>query len=977
MKWTISLLLIMVSMSVSAQLTGYVLDRSNNEPLPGANIVLKGTTEGTITDPNGFFSINADVGDIITVSFIGFIPVDFEIKNLAEIKVFLDAQTEQLDEIVVVGYGTQKKSDVTGSVVSISADKIDDRPSVNIVQALQGSMAGLRISVDGSNAEGSVNSILIRGQNSITANNDPLIILDGIPFSGRLSEVNPNDIQSIEVLKDASSAAIYGARGSNGVILISTKTGKKGKIRVSYETNYSIDKIAFLPDMMDGETFYMRKLEYGETFTTIEQANYDAKRFTDFVEIATQTGHKIQHNLSVSGATETNRYFISGSFSDISGVAINDDFKRYTLRVKIDQDLGDLVTIGTNTSMGYYDRSGNRANFTDAFRMNPLGQAYNDDGTLALLAWEDPQYAVNPLNPLNNIDTDITRRINTNNYLQIDAPFMKGLSFKLNTGLEFLSKLDQYYAGTNTYVGNQNNGLLRINNDYEENWIVENILSYNQTFGVHNFFLTALYSAQSETAQANWIEGINFPSDVLTYYQPDKAASSQSYANFSKKTHLSQMFRANYGYDNRYLFTFTIRRDGYSAFGEDRKFGLFPSFAFGWNVMNEDFIKAISSLDIVNRLKLRISYGVNGNEAITPYSTLPNLSSKDYLTPDYQSAFGFYPKKLGNPTLGWETTRSLNTGLDFGLFENRITGLIDIYRSNTNDLLLDRTISPMNGDTYIRSNIGETKNQGIEFQLSSVNISKSKFSWRTDFNIARNKTAIVNVGLVDENGNYIDDIASEWFIGEAIDVNYDYVFDGVWQEYDDIPNSHQPTAHAGDIKYKDVNGDNLLTVDDKTIIGSRIPSFIAGMTNSFSYGNFSFSFHLNSVYGITAYNQLLNTGDISFRIRPYNKKYWSDDNPTNEYPANVDRDVNPRDMRFYEDAGFLRLQDISLAYKLPNDISEKVSVSNLEFFINLKNMKTWTKWSGLDPEFLQVSPTNRQRATPQLKSYLFGLKLSF
>lgn len=971
------MLLFFASLTVSGQISGYVYDRSNNEPLPGTNVVVKATMEGAISDENGYFNIKANVGDVISLSFIGYIPSEFEIKDLSEIIVFLDPSTEQLDEIVVVGYGTQKKSDVTGSVVSINADKLLDRPATSIVQSLQGSMAGLRISVDGSNAEGSVTSMMIRGQNSITASNGPLIILDGVPYSGRLSEINPNDIQSIEVLKDASSAAIYGARGSNGVILITTKIGKKGKMKVSYETNYSIDKIAYIPDMMDGETFYQRKVEYGETFTPLEQANYDAKKFTDFIDIATQVGHKVQHNLSFSGATETNRYFISGSFSNIKGVAINDEFKRYTLRVNIEQDLADWVKIGTNTSLGYYDRSGNRADFSDAFRMNPLGQAYNDDGSIAFLAWEDPNYAVNPLNPLNNIDSDITRRVNTNNYLQMDIPFVKGLSFKLNTGLEFLSNLDQNYKGLDTYLGNQNKGVLSISNDYEENWIVENILSYNRVFGDHSLFLTALYSAQNEMQQRNWIEGIGFPSDVLTYFQPDKAASSQSYSNYQAKAHLSQMFRANYGYDSRYLFTFTVRRDGYSAFGEDKKFGIFPSVAFGWNIMNEEFAQALPALDMVNRLKLRLSYGVNGNEAITPYSTLPYLSSKDYLTPDYQAAFGFYPKKLGNPTLGWETTRSLNYGLDFGLWENRVTGLIDLYWSNTTDLLLDRTISPMNGDTYIRSNIGETKNRGIEFQISSVNVSKSKFSWRTDFNIARNRTEIVNVGLVDENGEYIDDIASGWFIGEPIDVNYDYVFDGVWQETDDIAASHQPTAHAGDIKYKDVVNDTVLTVDDKTIIGSRIPAFVAGMTNTFKYGNFTFSFHLNSVYGITAYNQLLNTGDISFRIRPYNKNYWSADKPNNEYPANTDRDVNPRDMNFYEDASFLRLQDVTFSYQMPKRLLNKISVSNIEVFMNLKNMATWTKWSGLDPEFLETSPTNRQRATPQLKSYLFGLRLSF
>ncbi|MDF1572483.1 MAG: TonB-dependent receptor [Bacteroidales bacterium] len=974
MKWIIATLLLLLSLVAYGQVSGTVTDEASNEPLPGATVLIKGTMTGTICDAEGRFTIDAEIGDVLAISYVGYLTAEVELTSTNDISVSLAAATEELNELVVVGYGTQKKSDVTGSVVSIDAEKLEDRPSTNIVQALQGSMAGLRVSVTGSTAEGSSTSMLIRGQNSITADNDPLIIIDGIPYSGRMSEINPNDIQSIEVLKDASSSAIYGARGANGVILISTKKGKAGQMRVSYDGYYSLDQIAYIPDMMDGETFYQSKLDYGETFTVLEQENYDAGKFTDFIEEATRPGSKTQHNLSMSGATDKNRYYISGSYSDIKGVAKNDNFNRYTTRINIEQDLNNWMKLGTNTSLGYYDRSGQKADFYDAFRMNPLGNAYNDDGTIALLAWEDPQYAVNPLNALNIVDSDISRRINTNNYLQMDFPFLEGLSYRLNTGIEFISKLHQTYAGRDTYTGYQTSGELRIFNSYEQNWIVENILSYAKTFGVHSLFLTALYSAQQEQFQSNWIEGINFPSDVLTFFQPDKAASSQSYSSYEDQSHLSQMFRANYSYDSKYLVTFTVRRDGFSAFGQDRKFGIFPSFAVGWNINNEDFFKSAVDNRTINRLKLRVSYGVNGNEAITPYSTLPYLSSKDYLTADYRPAFGFYPEKLGNPTLGWETTRSFNTGIDFGILSNRITGLVDLYWSRTTDLLLDKTISPMNGDIYIRSNIGETKNQGIEFQISSVNISRSKFTWRTDFNIARNRTSIVNVGLTDENGNYIDDIASRWFIGEPINVNYDYIFDGIWQEEDDIASGTQPTAHPGDIKYKDLDGNSEINADDKAIIGSRIPTFVAGMSNTLKYGNFSLSFLLNSVYGITRPNYLLGTGDISFRIRPYNKDYWTVENPNNEYPANVDRDVNPYDMNFYMDASFIRLQDITLAYKMPARLTQNIYMQNLEFYINLKNMATWTNWTGLDPEFLTSS---QQRATPQLKSYLFGIKLSF
>ncbi len=433
------------------------------------------------------------------------------------------------------------------------------------------------------------------------------------------------------------------------------------------------------------------------------------------------------------------------------------------------------------------------------------------------------------------------------------------------------------------------------------------------------------------------------------------------------------MFRANYSYDSRYLFTGTIRRDGYSAFGSDKKFGVFPSVALGWNIMNESFFKQSSSLKNVDILKLRLSYGKNGNEAISAYSTLPSLASKNYLTADLTSAFGFYPNKLGNPSLGWESTESFNTGLDFTLFGNRLRGLLDLYWSKTSDLLLDKTISSINGVDNIRSNIGQTKNRGIEFQFSSVNIAKNDFTWSTDFNIASYKTSIVNVGLTDDEGKYIDDVANQWFINQPISVNYDYVFDGIWQLTDDIAASAQPDAQPGDIKYKDVNNDGEINPDDKKIIGSRTPDFVAGITNSFAYKNFKFSFFLNSVYGVKMPNRLYETNVNSYRLNSFNKNFWSVDNPTNEYPANVDRDVNPMGMNFYQDASFLRLQDVTFSYSLPEKVCNKLTINNAELYLNLKNMATWTKWEGLDPEF---SSWNNQYATPQVKSVLIGVRVN-
>ncbi len=694
--------------------------------------------------------------------------------------------------------------------------------------------------------------MLIRGQNSITASNNPLIILDGVPFEGQLSEINPNDINSLEILKDASSSAIYGARGANGVILITTKKGIAGKMVTSYDGYFGIEQMTNVPELLDGKTFYELKQQRGLVTTPIEDEGFETGRSTDWLDIATRTGKRQQHNLSIRGGSARTDYYISASYSNVKGIAIGDEFERYLFRINLNHKLTDWLTFGTNTQYGHYDRSGIESEFVWTYEMNPLAIPYNEDGSIRMYTWEDATYSVNPLDNSLRENSNITRRFFTNNFFLVEFPFLNGLSFKINTGYDYSSNLYQEYRGRNTYDGIRRGGQLRNRNNYDENWLVENILSYKGEFGKHGLFLTALYSAQNEWNHTEGVNAEGFPNDAMTYYQASEAILKEPYSSYSEMSHISQMLRANYSFDSRYLLTLTVRRDGYSAFGEDRKFGVFPSCAVGWNIANEDFMQ---NLHRINVLKLRISYGVNGNEAISPYSTLPNLSSIYYIDVDENPLVGFYPNKLGDPTLGWETTKSLNIGLDFKLFNNRISGLIDAYSSHTSDLLLSKSISSVNGVTSIVENIGETKNMGIEFQRTSYNISKTNFIWKTDFNISHYKNEIVQVGLTDEEGNYIDDIGNRWFIGYPIDVYYDYVFDGIWQEMNlDTP---QGPVRAGDIRVKDINDDGVISTADKAIQGQLIPDFIAGMTNTFKYKNWRLSFFLNSIYGIEKRNPFL------------------------------------------------------------------------------------------------------------------------
>jgi len=952
-------------------ITGTVLDGYTDDGLPGASIVIDGTSKGTASDSEGKFVINdVPAGSVtLNISYLGYlteqIMIELEEGETEDVSVTLVPDLQTMNEVVVVGYGTQKKSDITGSVASVSPADLESRPRVSLEQMLQGAAAGLNITVNSSNAEQSGNTMLIRGQNSISASNSPLIILDGIPFSRNLSEINPRDILSVEVLKDASSTAIYGSRGANGVLLITTKRGKPGDMQVNYDTWYSIDQMINVPDLMDGETFYNAKIERGEVTTAIEDQGFDNGRSTDWVDLATRTGSKTNHNLSFSGGNDNTRYYLSAAYIGANGIAIGDEFDRYTFRLNLDKELFSWATFTTNTQYGYYDRSGDDANFSTAFSMNPLGVPYNEDGSITLQTWEDGVYADNPLLPTLYIDSDITRNFLSNNSLKIDFPFIEGLSYNLNTGYEFRSRLQQTYEGRNTIGGLRVNGDSETQNQYAEDWIIENIVNYTREFDRHTIFLTGLYSAQSDWGESHNIDAEGFPNDFMYYYQNNNAALVEPSDSYRRGTRISQMIRANYSFDDRYLFTFTTRRDGYSAFGDDTKFGIFPSVALGWNIANEQFM---NNAERVEALKLRVSYGVNGNEAISPYSTLPTLSGFDYVDSSDQTLFGYFPRRLGDPSLGWETTTSFNTGLDFALFNNRVTGSLDAYWSSTTDLLLRKSISNVNGTGSILQNIGETANNGIEFQMSSVNVHTSNFKWTTGFNIGHYDTRIVHVGLTDEEGNYIDDLGSRWFIGQPVNVNYNYVFDGIYQE--DMEDTPQGDVQAGTIRYLDVNGDTLITPEDRQVIGRRIPDFTIGLTNTMKYKNWTLSFFIHAVTGITKSNELLSTGDLDYRQNRYNVEFWTPENQSNVYPRN-DRNanVNPLNMPFYRNADFIRLRDVYLSYTIPDELLNRIRLKNLEVYVNAKNLVTITDWIGLDPEF------NDQTAVPQTASYLFGVNI--
>ncbi|HUS01293.1 MAG TPA: SusC/RagA family TonB-linked outer membrane protein, partial [Chitinophagaceae bacterium] len=709
-------------------------------------------------------------------------------------------------------------------------------------QLIQGAAPGVNVAAiaAGSNPEnGSV--LLIRGRNSISASNDPLIILDGIPYNGTLSDINPNDIESIEILKDASATAIYGSRASNGVILIQSVKADKGKMRVKYDVFGSFQSIANFPHLMNGDEYYLFKQGVSgvgtaddPAITPAELAVYNAGTYKDFTwtDLVMRQGFSHQHNLSVSGGNEKTTYNISLSYLGTKGVVINDQYKRGTSRINVTSNLTKWLTLGSNTMLAYANNSGAAPSFVDLFNKSPLAVPFKPDGSINITPIADDPRKINPIET--NLYQDLKRKysVSTNNYLNIDIPGVKGLSYKLNTGLQYESSEKNWYRGTNTGKSGSLKGEAQTNAGTKYSYTIENIISYQRQFRKHNLFLTGLYSVEERENKNTIVDGEGFPNDFLSWYGITQANKVTPAFVYFKTNLVSQMFRLNYSFDSRYLLTATVRRDGYSGFGSNKKYGVFPSLALGWNISNEGFFA--KAKHTINNLKLRMSYGENGNQAINPYQTLSQLGQGNYID-GTTSAPGYLPSTLGTSGLGWESTRALNIGLDFGLLRSKITGEINVYRNKTSDLLLKRAISAVNGVNTVFQNIGKTQNEGFEFLLSTTNFSNKTFSWSTNFNFA-----IIKTKIMDLYGDGRDDLANKWFLGKNIYVNYDYKYTGVWQ-LEDSTLAKTFGAVPGYARYDDLNGNGKYDPADRQIIGSPEPNFTWGFTNNFKYKDLSLS----------------------------------------------------------------------------------------------------------------------------------------
>lgn len=953
---------------------GNVVAADGSGPIPAANVLIEGTTTGTQTSDDGRFSISVPNANVrLVVSRIGFVRQTVPLNGLSSITIQMVKSAVSLSEVVVIGYGTQTRSDITGSVATIPQEKLEGNPNVTVLQALEGSVPGISVTTTRGGAEPGVSAI-VRGRSSISASVSPLVVVDGIPYEGPLSALNQDDVESISVLKDASATAIYGSRGSNGVLLVTTKRGKPGKPRFGYSGYTGTQRITNLPHLMTGAEFAeykCQRLKGGTSCNTAltpsELAMFNAGQSTDWLSLATQTGKQTQNQFGVSGGSDDTKYYLSGAALNVDGIAINDRFKRYTGRVNLDQSLFKRVTLGTNTQYSWSDRSGISANFSDAFFMNPLTSAYDAAGALTVYPWPEDLFWANPLQGLLAKSSDIDKRLFTSNYLQVQLP-VEGLRYRLNAGIDIGNRDLASYYGRNTRTGTQIQGRAQIQNSERNDWTVENVVTYQRGVGRHNVDVTLLGSTAHSKLRGDTLTASGFPNDVLTYYQANVAALVQSQRSSIESKLVSTMARINYSFADRYLATYTSRRDGFSGFGRNHKYGTFPTFAVAWNVSNESFWPLAQRLPA---LKLRYSHGSNGNQAVRPYQTLSQLDDRSYLN-GASTAPGYLPTTLGNPDLRWETTVSSNFGADFGFANDRVGGSIESYTRRTHDLLLRRAISSVHGITSILQNIGKTENRGIDLQVSTVNMLRGSFSWKSDLVYSRNRNKIVDL-----YGTQTDDILNGWFIGHPIDVNYNYKFGGIWQLTDDIKNSAQPTAKPGDVRVVDVNGDGKIDVKDRTFIGNLEPNYTAGLTNTLKLGRFTVSGYLVSMQGVTRVNPLLGSTQTQAEVRRNIIKlnYWSPTNPINTYPSNINETQgggsNPLGVDFYEDASFVRLRDLSLSFVLPETLGNRIGAQSAKLYINGRNLWTKTRWSGLDPEL------DNQRAIPLEKTIIAGLDFKF
>ena len=1000
------------SVQQSRQASGRVADSQG--PLIGATVMEKGTNNGTVTDFNGNFTLSVKSGATLIISYVGY--ESQEVRAGENLNITLKEDGHIVNEVVVIGYGTQRREAVTGSVANIGGEKLNQIAASNAAQALQGRVAGV-LMTQTSSKPGAEMQIRIRGQRSLTASNDPLIVLDGIPFMGQLSDINPTDIKSMDILKDASATAIYGSRGANGVIIITTVKGNQGApAKVTYNGYVSFKKIFKKYPMMDGPTFTKFRQYAGKYQNSLDE---DDATNTDWQDLYYQTGVGHNHDVSVAGGTNGGSYSFGAGYYHDESVVPTEQYNRISVRGNFDQKVGKWFRFGLNTNNSYNKTEGVN-NIYNVLSSTPISSPYDKDGNLkrynALPADDQVVITKETVERDKDIWLNETKGVGSYNTLfgELQCPWVEGLSYRINIGLNYRSSKNGNFTGTgvNNKDPNAVNGA-GVSENQTRNWTVENLITFDRTFAEkHNINVVGMYSAEQTTYESTGGSAQDIPADFFQYYALDKATGQANLTNFNywQSGLMSWMGRVMYSYDNKYMLSVALRSDASSRLAEGHKWHTYPAVSAGWNIARESFMEDLKWID---NLKLRVGYGETSNQSINPYSTLGGLAIRNYNFGDgtnYKA--GYYVNSLPNPELGWEYSKTWNFGLDFSFFNGRLSGSFEYYTQKTNDILLSVKLPDTSGVSGYTGNIGKTQNKGWELTLNGIIIdNKNGWNWEAGINLYANRNELTELasGKDRDEGNL-------WFVGHPIDVIYDYEYQGLWQQGDPYLDILEPGGNVGMIKVKyrgdaskgDFKEDGVtpsrqIGPDDREIM-SMEPDLIGGFNTTVSYKGFdlnvigAFQIGGKLISAIHSSNGYLNM--LTGRRNNIDVDYWTEENTGAKYPrpGGIQSGDNPKygSTLGYFNAGYLKFRAITLGYNFENIKAVKdLGISRLRLYATVQNpfvlFSPYTNECGLDPETNSWSNENTAVGysfgshrmpiigynTPSTRNFIFGVNVTF
>lgn len=1001
------------AMAQSRTVKGVVKDAAG-EPIIGASVLQKGSTNGIITDLDGNFTLQISGDPVLVVSYVGYVSQEIPTRGKSTLKIVMKEDSKALEEVVVIGYGTARRSDVTGSIASVQSDKLREVPATNITYALQNRIAGVDMTQT-SSKPGANMQIRIRGTRSLTASNDPLVVLDGIPFMGNLSDINPNDIKSMDILKDASSTAIYGSRGANGVILITTFKGTQGSpAQINYNAYYGFKNVFSKYPMMNGKKFAeLRKLANKFTNGLDEDDNTD----TDWQDLMYRTGIVTSHDASVQGGTNGGSYSFGAGYYHDESVIPTQAYDRYSIRGSFDQNIGKFFHVGISTNTNYNTNKGNQIGLYSVLAASPIANPYNEDGSIkrVIKTAQDETFVLTKsvVESLEDSWLNESKALGSYNtiFAEVKCPWVEGLKYRINLGLNYRSNKTGAFTGEGVNSSTVTTpSTASIQHEETTNWAIEHLLNYDRTFGKHQINLVGMYSAEQTTYTKSYMAGKDIPAEYFQYYNIGRADGEitvdPGYQNYQQSGLMSWMGRAMYSYDNKYMLMATIRSDASSRLAKGHQWHTYPAVSVGWNIKRENFME---NVDFIDALKLRVGYGQTSNQAISPYSTLGLLSTRPYNFGTTYST-GYYVSNLPNKDLGWEYSSTWNFGLDFTLLKGRLSGTVEYYAQKTNDLLLSVSLPATSGVNSYMANIGKTQNKGIELTLNGIILDNyNGWTWDAGINIYANRNKLTALTSTSSETKDRDE-ANGWFVGHPIDVIYDYEKIGLWQEGDPYLKILEPGGNVGMIKVKyagEYNADGTPTrqigPDDRQII-SMEPKFQGGFNTHVGYKGFDLSVIgafkcggklISSLHSSSGYLNML-TG----RRGQVDVDYWTPENTGAKYPlpGGIQSGDNPKygTTLGYFDASYVKIRTITLGYNFDKmGWVKAMGINRLRAYVTVQNpfvfFSPYKNECGLDPETNSYSDENVAVSmktgshnlpivgtnSPATRNYLFGINLTF